>query len=127
VKESEIVGLEIFQERKRYNCWKNIAASSLEITSWQLTLSGVKNYKNKEARVFYLKGWSENIAIQDVTSECIVASLPFMVGDIESMEILLQKYAMQEILLGKLDTTLQQRLNRTLNIQWAINIKNKQN
>jgi hypothetical protein len=62
------------------------------------------------------------VATYEVNSECIAVALPLMVFDTESIEFLLQKYALQETLLGKPDTTLLQRLNRTLNIQWAMDI-----
>ena len=50
--------------------------------------------------------------------------MPHIANDIQSVEVLLQKFALQAALFGKPKTTLQQRLNRTLNIQWAIDLKN---
>ena len=38
------------------------------------------------------------------------------------MSALLQKKSLQEMLLGRAKPALQQRLNRSLNIQWAIDI-----
>jgi hypothetical protein len=51
--------------------------------------------------------------------------LPLLAYDIESIELLLQKFALQETFLTQTLPELQQRLNRTLNIQWAIEIKNQ--
>lgn len=99
-----------------------MAEASFAKNTWQLALSGVQEYKSDEARLFYLKGWCENVAVKDVTSECLEAALHLIAGDSESIEALLQKYALQETLLGKPVPALQHRLNRSLNIQWAMDI-----
>jgi hypothetical protein len=62
------------------------------------------------------------VALKDVTAECVAAALPLIAEDSESIEALLQKYALKETLIGRAKSAMQQRLNRTLNIQWAINI-----
>ena len=89
-----------------------------------MALRGVQHYKSEEPRLFYLKGWSEQLDVIDVTAECVAAALPQLANDIESIENLLQKYALRVILLECSEKDLQHRLNRTLNIQWAIDIKN---
>jgi hypothetical protein len=123
VEEAETIGLEIPQIAIRHQCWKETAMAALEKDAWNVALNGVYTYKSDEARLFYLKGWSENVAVKDVSAECVSSALPLITSDSESIEALLQKYALQETLLGEPDSTLHQRLNRTLNIHWAIDIK----
>ena len=122
--EAEVIGIEIPHIAERQSCWKRIAKSNCETKAWKLALQGVQSYKNDQARIFYLKGWSENVAIENVTAELISESLPFIANDGESIEILLQKYALKETLLGSSEESLVRRLNRTLNIQWALDVKN---
>ena len=122
VEEAEAIGLEIPRMAERHECWKNHAVASLRKNTWRLALSGVQEYKIDEARLFFLKGWCENVAVKDVSAECVAAALPFIANDSESIETLLQKYALQETLLGRAKSAMQQRLNRSLNIQWAIDI-----
>ena len=121
---SEAFGLEISHGANRESCWKQIAIANFETKSWKLALQGVQSYKNDEARIFYLKGWSEHVAIENVTAELISEALPFIANDGESIELLLQKYALKETLLGSSEESLVRRLNRTLNIQWALDVKN---
>ena len=91
---------------------------------WKLALQGAQTYKNEQARIFYLKGWSEYVAIENVTSELISEALPFIANDGESIERLLQKYALNEVFLVDAHSKKMERLNRTLNIQWALDVKN---
>jgi hypothetical protein len=51
--------------------------------------------------------------------------LPSIVKDSESIETLLQKYAINELFFGSASKEQINRLNKTLNIQWAIDIKNQ--
>ena len=85
----------------------------------------MQRYKSDESQLFYIKGWSTNVAIKDVSAICISKVLPLFVNDIGSIELNLQKFALHEIMLDLTLPELQQRLNRTLNIQWAIDIKNQ--
>jgi hypothetical protein len=120
---AEKTGLEIPQIAKRNDCWQEIAKVALEKGAWNLPLNRFHDYKSYEARMFYLKGWSNHVAVEDVSAVCVAEALPIIAGDIESMKALLQKYAWQEIFFGNLDIKLQLRLNSTLDIQWAIDIK----
>ena len=45
--------------------------------------------------------------------------------DIESMEKILQNHALNELFFSDASNEKIERLNRTLNIQWAIDIKNQ--
>ena len=119
---AENVGLEISEISVRHDCWRNIANINLEKECWKVALSEVVAFKNDEVRQFYLRGWSEKVKLNESTAECIAEALPFIVNDSESIESLLQKYAIQETLLARSNSALLQRLNHTLNIKWAIDI-----
>jgi tetratricopeptide (TPR) repeat protein len=123
--EAEKIGLKILNTAERHKCWRGHAKKAIENNSWRLALPGVQGYKNDEARLFYSREWTKNVAIKDLSAKNVSQVLPLLAYDIESIELLLQKFALQETFLTQTLPELQQRLNRTLNIQWAIEIKNQ--
>jgi hypothetical protein len=118
----ESIGLEISQIAERQSLWKKIAEAYSEKYDWQGGLQAVHNLQSDEARSFYLKGWTENLSVLGVKSETLSQSLPLLVNDINNIEGLLQKYAQHQMFLGKLTLAAQSRLNRSLNIQWLLDI-----
>ncbi|MFM8319007.1 MAG: hypothetical protein ACKOAV_11650, partial [Bacteroidota bacterium] len=50
--------------------------------------------------------------------------LPIIDNDTENIQIILQKHALYELIFGNPSAEKVNRLNHTLNIQWAIDIKN---
>jgi hypothetical protein len=70
-----------------------------------------------------------HLAVENVTADLIADALPFIAIDSESIEVLMQKSALQETLLGRLETSLQHRLILILilNIQLALDIRNSLN
>jgi tetratricopeptide (TPR) repeat protein len=123
LEEAEAVGIEIPQISERHNCWKQIAKENCKTKTWKLSLQQSLRYKSDQARLFYLNGWCEHLTIENITKELITEALPFIANDCESIEILLQKYSIKESLIGNSEASLQSRFNRSLNIQWAIDIK----
>lgn len=117
MEDAEIVALEIQQISWRQNCWKEIGK-----TAWELALKGVQTFKSDEARLLYLRGWSKQVAAENVTAECVAVSLPFIIRDSESIENLLQNHALHGIFFSNIGGERINRLNRTLNIQWALDI-----
>ena len=122
VEEAEAVGLEISRISERHDCWRKIAEINLEKECWKMALNAVQEYKSDEARQFCLRGWCEKVNVNESTADSIAEALPVVVNDSESIELLLQKYALRETVLARSKPVLQQRLNHTLNIQWAIDI-----
>jgi hypothetical protein len=116
------VGMEIAQIAQRQDAWKEIAKSKVETEGWQNAMEQVAIFTTEEAKSFYLKGWIENLKATDVNDICIQQALPMMVNDNTSIENLLQNYAVNLIMMGKPSRELTHRLNRTLSIQWLLDI-----
>jgi hypothetical protein len=116
------VGLEIAQIAQRQEAWKEMAATKVETDGWQKTLLLAEEFQSDEAKLFYLKGWAECVAIKDVVVTCIQEALPMIASDSKSIDNLLQYYAVNLVMMGKPSRELTDRLNRTLNIQWALDI-----
>jgi hypothetical protein len=125
LEKAEKTGLEITQIAQRYSCWSEMSKSIKEKHGWQVALDKVQKLQNEEARLFYLKGWAENLNINETDNTCLKESLPLLAKDTNSIENLLQNYALYELMFGKPTKELMHRLNKCLNVQWAIDITAK--
>lgn len=114
--------MEISQLSERHKCWKTIAENSCKAMGWQESLQEARQFQTDEARLFYLKGWSEAVNEHDADNTCIQEALCQLAHDSESIESLLQKHALHEVFFGNAGREKINQLNRTLNTQWAIDI-----
>jgi len=120
---SEQLGSEIHQIAPRLACWQSMAEAMMTQDGWLLALQKVDNFKSDEAREFYLKGWASHLSVSDVNEYCLYQALPSFAGDTQSLEHLMQNYAIHKVLLGTLPGDQIRRLNASLNIQWALDLK----
>jgi hypothetical protein len=90
---------------------------------WQNALLHVNKLQKEEARFYYLKGLVNNITIIESNSECLETVLPYLTNDTESIEKLMQNYALRELFFGDSGQNKILRLNQSLNIKWAMDIK----
>jgi tetratricopeptide (TPR) repeat protein len=118
----EKIGMEILQIGSRHEFWKSIATETVKNSAWHKALESRVLLNSQEAQLYYLKGWANAIEINDVNHVCVNKALPILADDTESIELLLQKYAAREVALGNPSKELISRLNRTLNIQWLLDI-----
>jgi hypothetical protein len=81
--------------------------------------------QSDEARVFYLKGLAESINLNDFDVMSLTDSLPFFIGDSATIEKILQVFSQHELFFSTPSQEKINRLNKTLNIQWAIDIWSK--
>jgi acid stress-induced BolA-like protein IbaG/YrbA len=119
---AETTGVEIPQLSERHGCWKTIAENSCKENGWQKALEQVSKFQTDEARLFFLKGWANAVNEHDADNTCIQEALSQLAHDAESIETLLQKHALYEVFFGDADREKINQLNRTLNIQWALDI-----
>jgi hypothetical protein len=121
--QAEQTCLEIPQIAARHDCWKEIAKTLKEQHGWEKALELLEEFKSEEARTFYLKGWAERITLEDMSEELIQKALPLLAGDRDSIEELLQLYAIHQLFFEEPSKERIARYNKTLNIQWALDIK----
>ena len=119
---SESIGLEIIQLAERHNCWKTIAQNGYIEMGWQKSLQQNTQFKSDEARLYYLKGWANAVSECDTDSDCMQEASIHLAHDSESLENLLQKHALHEVFFGKSGPEKINRLNQTVDIQWALDI-----
>ena len=122
---AEQIGLEIPFISDRQNCWKEMANSIKEMHGWHAALEKVQKLQTEEARLYYLKGIFNSLTLNECNAEFILRARKFYLKDMASMEKLFQNYALYELFFQENSDDKIERLNRTLNIQWAIDIKNQ--
>jgi len=119
---AEKVALDIPKTETRQQCWIELASATLDQEGFEKALSKCHQLQSEEARSFYIKGWVDELSVADANAECLHKALPIMAKDSKSIETLLHKYALKEVFLGKPSPEFIQRMNRTLDIQWALDI-----
>jgi predicted dinucleotide-utilizing enzyme len=77
---------------------------------------------NDEAITFFKKGIAQSITATNATEEAILQILPLVKADKESTEHLLQMHALYCAFFEKTPKEKIQKFNRSLNIQWALDI-----
>ncbi len=115
-------GMRITQIAKRHELWKSLANDMIQNNGWQSALKITFSLESKEFQQFYMNGWACAVNPKYVSHFCFQEALQHVIDDSGSLEILLQKYASREVALGKPAKELTARLNRTLNIQWLLDI-----
>lgn len=122
---SESTGLEISQIAIRNECWNSIAQYTYKQLGWTKALAISSQWQNEDVRSNYIKGLAENINVNDANLNNLVEFLPFIINDTNSIEAVLQAYGLNEIFFNQPNGKLINRLNRSLNLQWAIDISSK--
>jgi tetratricopeptide (TPR) repeat protein len=122
---AESVLLEVSRAGERHEGWQEMAKAVVEAEGWQKALRQAVNFQSEEARLFYSKGWSRQVGITDVDDACVREALPLLGDDPESIQSLLEKYAIRLVSMGTPTKAFDGRLNRTLNIQWLLDITAK--
>jgi hypothetical protein len=122
---TEITALEIRRTSDRFSCWMDIAKGTLEKMGWKKAIITVDTFQNKEPKTHYLKGLVNNLSLLECNKQTLLSSYRYYLNDIKSLEKLLQLHALHETFFGNPSEEKIQRYNRTLQIQWAIDLKNE--
>jgi hypothetical protein len=122
---AEEIGLEIQSAANRHECWSDIASVMFKSKGTIDSLSLGQSFSSEEARLFYQRGWSQALNSQDASQEVLQTALPQMSSDPISIENLLQSHALHCTFFAQTEYKKLQRLNRSLNIQWALEIADK--
>jgi hypothetical protein len=121
---AECIVREITQLVKRQNCWKQIAKTISEQYSNFDSFILYKNFHDEESIIYYLNGWTEIFSPINLKDTEVLKLAFTILQDSNNIEKLLLKYAINKLFFSDTSDEEIQRLNRTLNIQWAIDIKN---
>jgi hypothetical protein len=122
---AEQVAMEIPLIAERQETWKKIAEVVKSKSNFQLALDHWKTLADKESALFYLKGLAEAIEVNDVTTDMVYGLLFHLVENSINIENLLQAYAQYELFFGNPSPEKINKLNKTLNVQWVMDIREK--
>jgi tetratricopeptide (TPR) repeat protein len=121
---AEKTGFEILQIANRHDCWKQIAKSTCEKDGWQKALQNANHFRDPEARSHYLKNLAELVPSAECHKDLLLDSRQYYQEDISSMEKILYQHALHELFFEDASADKIHRFDRTLNIQWAIDLRN---
>jgi len=106
----------------RMQAWVNIGKEFYEKQQFQNLNQTLAQLPNDEAITFFKKGIAQSITATNATEETILQILPLVKADKESTEHLLQMHALYCAFFEKTPKEKIQKFNRSLNIQWALDI-----
>lgn len=131
---SEKVAFEIKRNDMRYNCWREMANEILRNYGYEKTIELLENFKSLEAKIHIrtrITQSMDRLIVQQfdllISGEFSLRFAKYLRRDLEFLEHILCMNAIKEMFFGELSVVLLNRLQRTLNIQWAVDIKNQIN
>jgi hypothetical protein len=122
---AEELGLEIGEIQNRQNCWINSARYYLEFNDWKNTLYLIRKLDNSEFKTYFFKGFTDSLNVKKCNKNVIKCFIRQYENDVKSLEKLLEKYVLNNLFFHELTENRINHFNRTLDIQWAIDIKNQ--
>ena len=116
--------LQIPQIIKRYSCWREIGYTIFKLSGLKGGLKQLRQFQNLESKAYLLKGLADSINSIDANEDLILSARDYFKTDIESGRKIIYQHVLHELFFTDAKPEKIQRFNRTLNIQWAIDIKN---
>jgi hypothetical protein len=104
---------------------KKIASEIIKHFGWENALHLCNQFNSVAVQLNFLSEWTSQAKIINCDKFRIINSCHFYKEDIENLEKLFYKLALNELFINDCQTDIIDRLNRSLNIQWAIDIKNQ--
>jgi hypothetical protein len=106
----------------RSEFWQELGKNEYEEKNLNYCIAQLQTIINEEAKLFYKKGIISFINTTNATVETITSLLNLIKEDTESIEHLLQNYALNAVFFTVIAPEKLQVLNKTLNIQWALDV-----
>ena len=107
----------------RMSFWQELGNAELKDKGCFFCMKQLQILPNDEALHFYKKGMIKFVNPLNASEELVLSLLYLSTEDSDSMEHLLQMYALNCCFFGNITKEKFQLLNKTLNIQWALDIK----
>jgi tetratricopeptide (TPR) repeat protein len=123
IAEKIVLGIE--SSSIRYYYWELISQLIIENDGFDLALNSSSYFHSDEAKLYYLRTWAQSITVNDITKDLLNKAILVLSNDSLSLERFMQVQAQYEILYGSISNEKMNRLNKTLNIQWLIDIISK--
>jgi tetratricopeptide (TPR) repeat protein len=121
---AEEIGLSISNIDTRQDMWKSIGYTKVKENGVDATSVTARQFAHEET-IRYFKQGIVNYCYELTSIEEALGIMKEISHDTRSIEFLLKHVAFNEVFRGNPDPDIIQRLNRSLNIQWAIDIAEK--
>ena len=124
----EEIVLSISNPELRQNFWFEIGNFFNSNFNFELPRSFVF-FKNDEAQYFYILSWIKNIELEKIQKKSLIHCVKKMINYPEILETALQIYCLNDLFNVKTNILVSnyKRFDQTLNIKWAIDLKNNMN
>ena len=119
------VGMKISRSDIQQGCWEAIGKAMFTLHGGQNGLEKLTLLPSEEMWKFYLKGWVGALSVAEASSACSPLAVWHLKDNMGSLEELLQKYALGQVVFGTPSPEWVERLNYSLNIQWLMDLKNQ--
>ncbi|MFM7748509.1 MAG: hypothetical protein ACKO7X_11395, partial [Bacteroidota bacterium] len=80
--------------------------------------------QSDESRRHYIQGWVEHVDLIDCSKDLFLSTRHYYQADSNCLQQMLQKFALRHLFLDESEPDFIQRLNKSLDIQWVMDIKN---
>ena len=125
INQIESIGNEITNSSLRNYYFNELSKYLVKNSKNINSLKQFEKFESPELKKWFLKNWIDNIEISEVSMVVAQQFIYLSKDQIELIEILLQYYVLNFMFFRGLDKDKLKRYNQTLNIQWAIDIKNQ--
>ncbi len=112
----------LFDEKLR--CWNQIANFAVNNYGYFESLDYVGKLNSNDSKNIYLKSWVDSIEPHQLTKIITLRSCFYLKDDISSLEKLLLIHSLHELFFNNATFEQTNHFNKTLNIQWSIDLKN---
>jgi hypothetical protein len=93
-------------------------------SEWQVALLAVNSLEDAGAKAGYLRGLAGSLELPNSEMGAVLNARGHYKDDIASLEKLLHQHALRQLFLEQPAKDKIERFNRTLNHQWAVEVKN---
>jgi hypothetical protein len=122
---AEKIVLEISERELMKNTIIQMGQLLFQQYGWGYFLKYLLNTKNSELYLSYLRALLEHADIKDYILSSTKSIIVNIEEDVTAIYTVLTKHALNQLFFNKQNQKQIERFNRTLNIQWAIDIKNQ--
>jgi hypothetical protein len=124
---AEEISLQIKDDMEKYQCWIKIGGFISKNQNPKKSLNTILNFQNKDLKRYALKGLINEIDILKADKTNTIKLISLINNDTYNIENILFKHSLNNLFIEEAIQENLEPFSRSLNIQWAIDIKNQLN
>ena len=122
---AEEISLQIKDDMEKQECWIKIGGFISKNQNPKKTLNTILNFQNKDLKEYALKGLINEIDILKADKANTIKLIGLINNDTYNIENILFKHSLNNLFIEEAIQENLEPFNRSLNLQWAIDIKNQ--